>query len=46
MAWTIEIGVCVEPGPWMPPTSPAMTRTSAPPSALAASATASALMSW
>ena len=32
VAWTSVIGVCVDPGPRCPPSSPAITRTSAPPS--------------
>src|ERR1700757_884175 len=44
VACSSVIGVCVDPGPGWPPTSPAITRTSAPASAEATKATWSASM--
>jgi hypothetical protein len=46
VACTSTIGVWVTPGPAWPATSPAMTRSSAPPSDEASSATLSPRMSW
>jgi hypothetical protein len=46
VACTSVMGVYVEPGPACPPTSPAITRTSAPPSCDRSSATLPAEMSW
>ncbi|CAM5267529.1 hypothetical protein STENM223S_00964 [Streptomyces tendae] len=46
VAWTIVIGVCVIPGPSWPPSSPAMTRSRAPPSGEVSSWTLPLRMSW
>ena len=43
---TKVIGVCVEPGPLKPATSPAITRNSAPPSFEDSNTTSEALKSW
>jgi hypothetical protein len=46
VAWIMVIGVCVMPGPWWPSSSPAMTRSSAPPSGVVSSWTWPPRMSW
>src|SRR5437762_3218884 len=46
VAWSSVIGVCVMPGPRKPARSPAMSRSSAPPSAEDSSATWPARLTW
>ena len=46
VAWIMVIGVNVEPGPVCPATSPAITRSSAPPSAVLSRVASPARRSW